>query len=173
MQGEPFLDELDATRQRATDGEIEVRRQQVLRLRLARFSEPEIGARLGVSPATVSRDLAEIQKTWGERFQNQFDVLRELAETVALYELLEGAAVRELIRLEADPKAGTTSKVKAIVAAGNNRKIRTDLLVSAGLLVALPPPSSHNLPTAAEIQAALAQIEIINGEVRERNPIVA
>ena len=61
------------TRSRSTYAEIEIRREQVLRLRFARLSEPEIAERLRVSASTVSRDLQVIHESWGERFRAEFD----------------------------------------------------------------------------------------------------
>ena len=71
------------TRSRSTYAEIEIRREQVLRLRFARLSEPEIAERLRVSASTVSRDLQVIHESWGERFRAEFDPLREINEAIA------------------------------------------------------------------------------------------
>jgi transposase len=49
---------------RATDAEIKRRRIQVLRLRFAQLSEPEIAERLGVSASTISRDLQAVHDGW-------------------------------------------------------------------------------------------------------------
>jgi hypothetical protein len=56
--------------------------------------------------------------------QAEFLRLMTLAEAVALYSVLEGAAVRELMRLEAEADSGAAAKVKCIHAAGAMRSRR-------------------------------------------------
>ena len=149
------------TRGRSTYAEIEIRREQVLRLRFARLSEPEIAERLRVSASTVSRDLQVIHESWGERFRAEFHPLREINEAIALYAVLEAAALRELVRLETEANGGTAGKMKCIHAAGAMRSRRVDVLVAAGLMNATELRAQHALPRAAEIRAAVeaAQLE--------------
>jgi predicted transcriptional regulator len=143
------------SRNRATDAEIQLRRVQVLRLRFAELSETEIAERLGVSPSTVSRDLEATQDQCSERFRSSFDVGRELAEAVALFEVLEGAAVRELVRLEPEVVGGAAAKVKCIHAAGAMRSRRVELLAAVGLMAANNVRPRNELPSAAEIRLAI------------------
>jgi hypothetical protein len=144
------------TRRRSTQFEIEFRREEVLRLRLAHLSEPEIAERLCVSAATVSRDLRNIHENWGERFRAEFDPLREINEAVAVYSVLEAAALRELVRLESEPSKSTTAaKMKTIHAAGAMRARRVEVLVAAGLMNTTDLRSQSTLPRAADIRAAI------------------
>jgi predicted transcriptional regulator len=146
------------SRNRATDAEIERRRAQALRLRFARLSEPEIAERLGVSPATVSRDLQVVHQTWGERFQTHFDLGRELVEAVLLFEILEGAAVKQLVRLEGEADSGATAIVKCVLAAAELRTRRLNLFAAAGLIGDSPVRTQTALPSAAEIRAAIESV---------------
>src|SRR5438046_6995556 len=123
-----------AAKSRATEAEIERRRTEVLRLRFAQLSESEIATTLGISVPTVSRDLAAIQAKWADRFGTAFDPARELGEAVALYTNLEGAALRELHRLEGKSHASTAEALKCIQTAGAMRANRIDLLVECGLV---------------------------------------
>ena len=109
----------------------------------------------------MSRDLRVIHQSWGERFRAEFDPLREINEAVALYSVLEGAALRELVRLETEANGGTAAKVKCIHAAGAMRARRVEVLVAAGLMSATDLRPHSTLPRAAEIRAAIesAQFE--------------
>jgi hypothetical protein len=132
-----------------TNGEVELRRNRALQLRLAGLGESEIAEWLCVSAATISRDLKDIQEGWGRQFRDEFDVVRELAEAVALYSLLEGAAVRELMRLEAEADSGASAKTRCILAAGAMRSRRVELLAAAGLMSATELRPQGALPTPA------------------------
>jgi predicted transcriptional regulator len=142
-------------RHRATDLEIETRRAHVVRLRFARLSEPEIAEKLSVSPSTVSRDLQAIHENWGQRFQANFDAVRELAEAVALFELLEGAAVKELVRLETEGSSGAAATMRCILTAASMRAQRINLLLTAGVIAESAVRPRSALPRAAEIKAAI------------------
>ena len=72
----------------------------------------EIADRPKVSPATVSRDLEAIHATWGQKFGPAFDMVQELAEAVALYELLAKASMAELLWLEDGRVGSTNAKMK-------------------------------------------------------------
>jgi predicted DNA-binding protein (UPF0251 family) len=136
---------------RARKVEMEVRRGEVLRLRLAHVSEEEIGRQLGVSRATACRDLQAVRTQWSERFAD-FDPVAEVGEALALYELLEGATIRELMQL---PDGATTSKLKCVLAAVATRRARIDLLELVGLMDRSLCPQASSLPTAQEIRRAL------------------
>jgi predicted transcriptional regulator len=140
---------------RATTAEIVARRARVLRLRLTGLSEPEIGEQLGVSAATVSRDLIAVQQGWAEEFGDRFNAKAEIGESVALFGVLEAAAMRELAKLEAE-NGSTSQKVRCLWAARGMRQAKHDLLMATGMIrhgSDMPPAS--NLPTAAEIRRAI------------------
>ena len=53
---------------RATDSELEMRRERVLALRMRKMTEAAIVAICGVSEATVCMDLQWIAANWRERY---------------------------------------------------------------------------------------------------------
>ena len=125
---------LGTRRHRATPFEIEERRTRVVHLRHAGLSEPEIGRRLGVSAATVSRDLQTVREDWSRRFGSNYDAAREVGEGVSLFGLLEATAIRELLRLESETKRSTGAMMQCCWVARSARQARIDLLVSAGVI---------------------------------------
>jgi hypothetical protein len=163
---------MDEDRHRATDAEIEIRRAQVLRLRFAGLTESEIAGRFGVSTATVSRDLAEIHENWAERFRSKFDVVDELADAASLFQVLEAATVRELLRLEAKENGSTASMVKCIQVAGAMRTRRINLLVIAGLMTAIPL-AAHGLPSAEVIRQAIEAAKLHGSPLTTPLPLVS
>ena len=115
----------------------------MLRLRFAALFEPEIAQKLNTSAATVSRDLQAIHKSWGARSRDSFDVVGEVAESVALFGMLEASALRELIRLEAQANSVTGSKIRCLWAARAMREARLDLLAAVGIIGASLPGCQH------------------------------
>jgi len=158
-------------RHRATATEVQLRRAEVIRLRFARLSEPDIARRLGVSAATISRDLRAIHDSWSERLQSSFNVSLELGEAVALFNTLESSAVRELVRLQDKGNAKTASVVRCILAARTIREARLNLFVSVGLI---PPTLSaaNQLPRADDVRraiwAARAQRRLVPSEAERQ-----
>ena len=121
-------------RHRATTTEIQERRARVVALRFAKFSELEIGRRLGISASTASRDLQAAREEWTRRFGNNYDSGKEVGEGVALFGLLEATAVRELLRLEAETKRSTGAMMQCCWVARSARQARIDLLVDSGVI---------------------------------------
>jgi len=151
-----------AAKTRATEAEIEQRRAEVLRLRFAQLSESEIAERMGVSVPTVSRDLAAIQAEWANRFGTEFEPARELGEAVALYKHLEGAALRELHRVEAEG-GSTAARLKCMQTAGAMRDSRLDLLHKCGLVgKKVEPPPQNRIQNANEIRERLRASGILD-----------
>jgi hypothetical protein len=137
-------------RRRTTLGELESRRSEALRLRFAGESESRIAERLGVSVATISRDLRATRESLSREFNDAEFARHEIASAVSLFTFLENAAVRELLRLDADPSA-TNAKVKCILAAHTMRLARLEALAAVGLIT-MSLPSPNSLPRAAKIR---------------------
>ena len=125
---------MGTSRHRATPAEIDERRTRVVHLRHAGLSEPEIGRRLGVSAATVSRDLQTVRVDWSRRFGSNYDAAREVGEGVSLFGMLESTAVRQLSRLESETKPSTGAMMQCCWVARSARQARIDLLVAAGVI---------------------------------------
>jgi hypothetical protein len=132
------------------------------------MSEPEIARTLGISPSTVSRDLQEVQVGWGERFRSSFDPVREVAEAVALFDVLEGIAVREAVRLDGQANASTGAKMRSLWAAKAMREARLDVLGAVGL-IGPALPAANTVPRAAAILAAFRAARSQSG----RAPVVS
>lgn len=62
-------------------------RRQIAELRLQRLTQPEIAERVGVSPATVKRELRHIEREWQEAAQS--DIADYKAEDLARLERME------------------------------------------------------------------------------------
>jgi DNA-binding CsgD family transcriptional regulator len=79
----------------ATEGELEERRREVVRLRARRMSELQIARALGVSASTVSRDLGWVRSNWQEMFgpNPHFDVAVFIGESLALFAEIEATAL--------------------------------------------------------------------------------
>lgn len=138
-------------RYKATAAEIAERRARAVRLRFARQSESEIAQQLQVSVATGSRDLRAAQEDWAKRFGSRRDAAEEVGEAVALFELLEGAAVDELVRLESADGASTGARMQCLWAARAMRLARLDLLVTAGVI----KPDESSTLQAAQLRMVL------------------
>ena len=73
----------------ATDDAIAERRQKVSALRLMHYTEREIAAELGISPATAHRDIVAVRQEWAERRTQRYE--EWVAEELAKIDLLERA----------------------------------------------------------------------------------
>lgn len=146
-------------RYQATAAEIEERRARAVRLRFARLSESEIAQKLNVSAATVCRDLRAAQQDWAQRFGRQRDAAEEVGEAIALFQLLEGAAIDELNRLESEKDSSTGAKMQTLWAARAMRLARLDLLVTTG---ALKPIVESGTMRATELRAVLRSEGLLN-----------
>jgi Trp operon repressor len=73
----------------ADDDEMAQRRQKVSALRLMHYTQREIAAEIGVSVATVNRDLAVVRAEWAERRTQSYEAW--VAEELAKIDLLERA----------------------------------------------------------------------------------
>ena len=74
-----------------------------------------------------------------------------LPEAVALFNVLEGAAVKELVRLEDEGEARTSSKMRCILTARAMRDARLNLPANVGL-IGSHLPAVNRLPSAEEIR---------------------
>jgi hypothetical protein len=129
-----------------------------------------------LSTATICRDLADTYSKWKQQFGSEYDANRELGEAIALYQLLEGAAIRELIRLDARQEDHTSAKIRCISAAASARTARIDLLAGVGLIGPVSAPKG--LPSAASIRLSMqtARMEdralVSKAELRSGRPII-
>jgi len=73
----------------ADDDLLAERRQRVSALRLMHYTQREIAAELGVSVATVNRDLAVVRGEWAERRSQSYETW--VAEELAKIDLIERA----------------------------------------------------------------------------------
>jgi Trp operon repressor len=78
-----------ATKLTADDDALAERRQKVSALRLMHYTQREIAAELGVSVATVNRDLAVVRAEWAERRSQSYESW--VGEELAKIDLLERA----------------------------------------------------------------------------------
>jgi hypothetical protein len=139
-------------------------------MRFSGMNQGEIGEALGVSASTICRDLEAVHEEIGTQLQARETMLREVTEATALYGMLEAAAFRELVRLEADDEATTGAKIKAIAAVHAMRRARLDLLASVGVLRGgLPEPSG--ISSAVELRARLKALGILD-EIASRRDLL-
>jgi len=73
----------------ADDDALAERRQRVSALRLMHYTQREIAAEIGVSVATVNRDLAVVRAEWADRRSQSYESW--VAEELAKIDLLERA----------------------------------------------------------------------------------
>jgi len=73
----------------ADDDALAQRRQKVSALRLMHYTQREIAAEIGVSVATVNRDLAVVRAEWAERRSQSYE--QWVGEELAKIDLLERA----------------------------------------------------------------------------------
>jgi Trp operon repressor len=78
-----------ATKLTADDDALAERRQKVSALRLMHYTQREIAAELGVSVATINRDLAVVRAEWAERRSQSYESW--VGEELAKIDLLERA----------------------------------------------------------------------------------
>jgi hypothetical protein len=125
------------------------------------LSEPEIAERLRVSAATASRHLKAIHESWGTGFRAEFDPLREIHEAIALYKVLEAAALEELVRLETEGDSRTAAESQMHPCRWRDVCPPGRSACGGGLLNAAELRAQNTLPRAAEIRAAVeaAQLE--------------
>jgi predicted transcriptional regulator len=123
--------------------DIELRRKEVVRLRLRRMSQSAIAALLGVDQATISRDLQWIREHWEDKYGSPASVspAHELGEAVSMYEDAEQSALMEfhLIQQSASkrglsPMFISRQRMACLRTAMVARKMRVDLLHDFGLI---------------------------------------
>jgi transcriptional regulator with XRE-family HTH domain len=73
----------------ADDDALAERRQRVAALRLMHYTQREIAAELGVSVATINRDLAVVRTEWAERRSQSYESW--VGEELAKLDMLERA----------------------------------------------------------------------------------
>jgi Trp operon repressor len=78
-----------ATKLTADDDALAERRQKVSALRLMHYTQREIAVELGVSVATINRDLAVVRAEWAERRSQSYESW--VGEELAKIDLLERA----------------------------------------------------------------------------------
>jgi hypothetical protein len=137
----------------ATEGELEERRLTVVHLRLRRLSLARISQRLGVSEATISRDLewirAHRQRVYGAT--PTLDAAELIGESVALYEDIEATA----LRVAHSGDLSVRDRLRCMNTAMAAREKKTALLQDVGLLDRAAPDLVVGLPTAAQIRSAI------------------
>jgi sigma54-dependent transcription regulator len=135
----------------ATDDAIAQRRQKVAALRLMHYSEREIAAELGISPATAHRDIVAVRQEWAERRTQTYESW--VAEELAKLDLIERAILPAAI--SGDDKA------QARLVQFMDRRAR---------MMGLDKPErhEHTVITMDAVEAEIARLEREMGE-RERS----
>ena len=118
------------------------RRQFALHLRVSGLTQAATAAKLGVSQATISRDLKCCREhAVSDRFRDSGPVT--IGEAVAFYEEVRSLALAEYTRLYLDPRAdgplGTAARLECLRVAMLAERLATELLLRAGLIGARPP----------------------------------
>jgi transcriptional regulator with XRE-family HTH domain len=139
-----------ATKLDADDDALAERRQRVSALRLMHYTQREIAAEIGVSVATVNRDLAVVRAEWAERRSQSYESW--VAEELAKIDLLERAILPAAI--SGDDKA------QARIVQFMDRRAR---------MMGLDKPErfEHTVITLDAVEAEIARLEREMGE-RER-----
>jgi len=135
----------------ADDDLLAERRQRVSALRLMHYTQREIAAELGVSVATVNRDLAVVRAEWAERRSQSYETW--VAEELAKLDLIERAILPAAI--SGDDKA------QARLVQFMDRRAR---------MMGLDKPErfEHTVITMDAVEAEIARLEREMGE-RERS----
>jgi hypothetical protein len=135
----------------ATDDAIAQRRQKVSALRLMHYTEREIAAELGISPATAHRDIVAVRDEWAERRTQTYQDW--VAEELAKIDLLERAIMPAAI--SGDDKA------QARLVQFMDRRAR---------MMGLDKPTQHEhtVITVDAVEAEIARLELEMGR-RERS----
>jgi hypothetical protein len=119
------------------------RRQAALQLRITGLTQTATAAKLGVSQATISRDLKRCRQ------HAIIDGLRDnaavtIGETVAFYQEVRSLALAEFTQIYLDPKAdgplGTAARLECLRVAVLAERLATELLRDVGLLGARSTP---------------------------------
>jgi predicted transcriptional regulator len=123
--------------------DVELRRKEVVRLRLRRMSQLAIASLLGVDQSTISRDLRWIRQHWKEKYGSPRGVSpeHELGEAVAMYEDTEQSALMEFHMIQ---QAAATRKLSPMFVSRQRmaclrtalvaRRMRIELLQENGLI---------------------------------------
>jgi transcriptional regulator with XRE-family HTH domain len=135
----------------ADDDMLAQRRQKVSALRLMHYTQREIAAEIGVSVATVNRDLAVVRAEWAERRTQSYESW--VAEELAKIDLLERAILPSAI-------AGD-DKAQARIVQFMDRRAR---------MMGLDKPErfEHTVITLDAVEAEIARLEREMGE-RDRS----
>ena len=113
------------------------RRQFALQLRVTGLTQTATAAKLGVSQATISRDLKRCREhAISDGFRDNAPAT--IGETVAFYEEVRSLALAEYTRLYLDPRAdgplGTAARLECLRVAVLAERLATELLRDVGLL---------------------------------------
>jgi sigma54-dependent transcription regulator len=135
----------------ADDDALAQRRQKVSALRLMHYTQREIAAEIGVSVATVNRDLAVVRSEWAERRSQSYE--QWVGEELAKIDLLERAIMPAAI--SGDDKA------QARIVQFMDRRAR---------MMGLDKPErfEHTVITMDAVEAEIARLEREMGD-RERS----
>jgi transcriptional regulator with XRE-family HTH domain len=132
----------------ADDDLLAERRQRVAALRLMHYTQREIAAELGVSVATVNRDLAVVRAEWAERRSQSYESW--VGEELAKLDLIERAILPAAI--SGDDKA------QARLVQFMDRRAR---------MMGLDKPERHE-HTVITLDAVEAEIARLEREMAER-----
>jgi hypothetical protein len=142
----------------ATDGELEQRRRRVVRYRLRGLSLAEIGQRLAVSEATISRDLnwvrAHRREVYGAK--PTLDLAEFIGESMALFDESEATA----LTLSTSAHLTTRERLRSLDVAMAARVRKIELLRDTGVIARAHEATTNGLPSASEIRAALLSADI-------------
>lgn len=137
---------------RYTKDGMESRREQVATLRLQHLTQEQIADRLGVSMATVSRDLQAVRDEWAERRTQRYEdwVAEEIAKLDAMEKTWLPAALngREL-------NANAVRQVLAIM----DRRAR---------MLGLDKPQTHEMTVISQ-DAVDAEIRRLEAELADHD----
>jgi hypothetical protein len=136
------------------ESDVAFRRERVLEFRAMRMTLRQIAHALGVSTATIHRDLALIREQSEDVYARAgLNAAAVLGEAIARYQLYESDAYR----LSRSPTATPVERMLALREARANRQAQMALLQDLGLLNRVLGTITVGLPTGSQIRAALDQ----------------
>jgi hypothetical protein len=144
------------------------RRRQVLFLRGRRMSVKAIADVLKTNPNAVCRDLEWIRKHGAEVFGShpEFDATAFIWESLCRFEDIESTALRDSMTAD----IAIRDKMLCLAEAREARKCMIELLLDTGQLQRAPVSVNVNLPSAAQIRAAIAAATAEEGDVIDMAP---
>lgn len=149
--------------------EQEMRRERVLQLRLRKMTEAAIAAIVGVSEATVSRDLHWIRQSWKDRYGAlpNFDPAEEVGIALALFEEIEVNAMLEYATIKTEtqnrrisPMFAARQRMACMKLAADMRSRRVNLLQDLNIIDRALGTLTVALPRAKQIRETIRTAQV-------------